>query len=75
MFGGGGAEGGGGGGAYGDTPGDPGTESQLAEPRDLGGGGTGLLGAFTIGGSGLSSSNPGGCKPASKARALASSCA
>lgn len=77
MFGGGGADGGGGGGAYGDTPGEPGTESQLAEPRDLGGGGgiTGLLGAFTTGGSGRSNSTPVGCIPASRARARASSCA
>lgn len=63
--------------ANGDTPGDSGTESKLGEPRERGaGGGTaGLRGAFTTGSSGRSSSSPGGCKPDSLARALASSCA
>lgn len=74
MDGGGGASGGGG--AYGDTPGEPGTESQLAEPRDLGGGGgIGLRGSFTIGGSGRSSSTALLDMPVSWARARASSCA
>lgn len=48
-----------GGGAYGDTTGDPGTESQLAADPiecDAGGGGMGLLGVFTIGASPLSNS-------------------
>lgn len=67
----------GGGGAYGDTPGEPGMESQLGEPseRDGAGGITGLRGAFTNGGSGRSSSTPGAWEPDSIARALASSCA
>lgn len=72
MVGGGGTDGGG---AYGDTPGEPGTESQLAEPRERGadGGIMGLRGAFTTGGTGLSNSIPGGCIPNSSARARASS--